>query len=325
MEAGMYMLKMVLSLFVLAISVAVNAQTVKPIYVVHVSLGNNQLAQNIESELSRVSSEFKNRPVVVLRPNLDVADNPFYVSKWGRQTGLSRPGNEIVQENTPILTDKMAAWFEELEQKDIHPEVFIVNGHHLVGMGFESDDVWETKYKSQFGNPIELAMRSFYFPTMIRSKKFFPAVKRFFDGVKLVFVGGCEGLANLEPKENGTSGRALTPEEIKSRYFGGQKALMLGNLSKGEGLGGYKADLVRVYPGSYQYGSQEEVCVDSANKLHCEVFDVNRVLPDSGLWDGLHMYNMPYQMKLAFPNALAIFGFATPSPLSPEPRSESVV
>ena len=311
------MLKTITSLFILTLSVTLNAQTVKPIYVVHVSLGNNQLAQNVVEELLRPNPNFQNRPVIMLRPNIDVQDNPFAVSKWGRQTGLTRTGNEIKNENTPLMTDKMVQWFEDLEAKDIHPEVFIVNGHHLVSMGFESDNTWETKYKSQFGLPIELSQRNLYLPTIIKSRSHFPAIARFFDHIKLVFIGGCEGLANLEPKGNGISGRALTPAEIKTRIEGGQKKLMLGDSSTGDGLEGYRDDLVRVYPGSYTNRAEEEVCVDTSNKLNCEIFDVNRILPDSGLWDGNHMYNMPYQMKRLFPKALGVFGFNTPSPVTP--------
>ncbi len=311
------MLKAITILATLFVAVTLNAQTVKPIYVVHVSLGNNQLAQNVVEELLRPNPNFQNRPVIMLRPNIDVQDNPFAVSKWGRQTGLTRPGNEIKTENTPLLNDRMLQWFEDLEAKDIHPEVFIINGHHLVGMGFESDDTWETKIKSQFGQPIELSHRNLYFPTIIKSKNQFPVMARFFDRIKLVFIGGCEGLANLEPKEFGISGRALSPEEIKAKIDNGQKKLMLGDAASGQGLEGYRDDLVRVYPGSYTAKSDDEICVDMVNRLHCETFFVNRILPDSGLWDGNHMYNMPYQMKRLFPNAIGVFGFNTPSPVTP--------
>lgn len=311
------MLKLISSLFVLVVSVTLNAQTVKPIYVVHVNLGNVQLTNEVVAEFLRPNPAFQNRPVVVLRPNLDIEDNPFAVSKWGRQTGMTRPGSEIAFKNTPILTEKMVAWFDELEKKDIRPEVFIMNGHHIVGMGFESDDLWETKFKNQFGELISLSKRSLYFPSVVRSKNYFPVVERFFNNIKLVFIGGCEGLANLEPKENGVSGRALTPEEIKAKYFGGQKDLMLGDISKGQGLAGYKSDLVRIYSSAFTINQSEEVCLDSANGLNCDVFNVNRILPDSGLWDGLHTFNMPYQMKRTFPNAYGVFGFATPSPRTP--------
>ncbi len=311
------MIKPIATLLVLVISVTLNAQTVKPIYVVHVNLGNTQLSQNVVEELLRPNANFKNRPVILLRPNLDVKENPFAVSRWGRQTGLTRQNGEIKYDQTPVLTNRMTAWFEDLERKDIHPEVFIINGHHLVGMGFESDNTWETNVKSQFGETIELANRSLYMQTIVRSREYHPVVKKFFDGIKLVFIGGCEGLTNLEPKEFGLSGRALSSEEIKTKYFAGDKNLLLGNVAQGTGLAGYKADLVRVYPGEYTFNDSDEVCVDKANGLHCEVHNVNRILPDSGLWDGQHMYNLPLQMKKLFPRAYAVFGFNTPSPTTP--------
>ncbi len=311
------MLKLISILLTLIGTVTLNAQSVKPIYVVHVNLGNTQLSKYVVEELLRPNSQFKNRPVILLRPNLDVKDNPFAVSKWSHQAGLTRQNSELKNELTPLMNQNMLKWFDDLEAKNIQPEVFIINGHHLLGMGFESDNTWDTGYANQFGENIELGNRALYFQTVIQSKNKFPILKRFFDRIKLVFIGGCEGLANLEPKENGLSGRALTPVEIKQRYFGGQKNLMLGDISKGAGLAGYKADLVRVYPGSYVDKESDEACVDRVNKMHCETYDVNRILPDSGLWDGQHIYNMPLQMKKLFSNAYGVFGFYTPSPREP--------
>ncbi|MFZ3229327.1 MAG: hypothetical protein WA160_03905 [Pseudobdellovibrio sp.] len=295
------------------------ASGVKPIYVVHVNLGNKQLSQTVEQELLRSSQITQNRPVIVLRPDLDVAENPFAVSRWSHQIGFSRMNGQIKEENTPVFSAKMIAWFENLEAKDIHPEVFILNGHHLVGMGFQSDNSWETKFKNKIGQNIELANRSLFFQTIIKSQQKFAVVRRFFEGVKLAFIGGCEGLSNLEPKEFGLYGRALAPLEIKEKIENGQAKLMLGDISKRTGLAYYKYDLAKSYPGDFTANSNEEVCIDTANNLHCEVYYTHRILPDSGLWDGTHAYNMPLQMKKLFPKALGIFGFNTPSPLTPGP------
>ena len=47
------------------------------------------------------------------------------------------------------------------------------------------------------------------------------------------------------------------------------------------------------------------------------MYAIDRMLPDSGLWDGSDMYNIPLKMKRLFPNALGIFGFHRPSPFTP--------
>lgn len=319
MNAGVNMFKILSIIAMLTVSMTTYADRVKPLYIVHVQLGNNQLSQNIEKELLRSSELIQNRPVVFLRPNLDVQENPFAVSRWSHQLGLTRTDDQIKDEYTPLFTPKMVSWFEDLEAKGIRPEIFIINGHHLVGMGFQSDGSWETKYKNQFNQTIELANRSLYLQTIIKSSHAFPVIKRFFEGIKLAFVGGCEGLSNLEPKEFGDRGRALTPAEIKAKIQSGQKSLMLGDIAKRTGLAYYKYDLAKTYPGDFTLKESEEVCLDKVNRLHCEVYYVHRILPDSGLWDGKHLYNMPYQMKKLFPKALAVFGFNTPSPLSPGP------
>ena len=77
---------------------------------------------------------------------------------------------------------------------------------------------------------------------------------------------------------------------------------MAGDIAQRTGLAYYKDDLVRTYPGGFTKNEKNEVCLDRINKQHCEVYDVNRILPVSGLWDGSHIYNMPLQMKKLFPN-----------------------
>ncbi len=313
------MTKAIISILILTAAVSTSAIGVKPVYIVHVNLGNTQLSQNVINEVLRSDEKFEKRPVVLLKPNLDIKNNPFAVSSYSHQFGLTRQNSEIHPEQTPLLNEQMVKWFEDLERKQIKPDIFIINGHHLVGMGFQSDGMRETGQNNQFGQSIDLADRSLYLQTLVQSQKRYPVVKRFFESVKLVFVGGCEGLSNLEPKEFGISGRALSPDEIKSRYLNGETSVMAGDIHQRTGLAYYKDDLTQTYPGEFTTDEKEEVCLDKINKLHCEVYDVNRILPVSGLWDGSHIYNMPLQMKNLFPNALGIFGFNTPSPTKPGP------
>lgn len=314
--------KILLSVFISIISclsVKLNAQEVKPIYIVHVNLGNFQLSQTVIDELLRSNPEFENRPVKILRPNLDTINNSFAASPWGFQTGNSRENNEIRDDLTPVLKNTKLGWFEDLERQNIQPEIFIINGHHFVGLGFESDTSWPTDYKDEYGEKIVLPYSSIFFQTLVESSKKHNIIKKFFSNIKLVFIGGCEGLTNLEPKENGISGGALQPDEIFFKIHSGEKKLMLGDATKGTGLLGYKDELVSLYPGDFTENEEDEICIDPVKKLHCEVFNVNRILPESGLWDGSHVYNRAYVMKRMFPNALAIFGFFTPSPLKPGP------
>lgn len=308
------MIKLITAAVLMTISLSTYAKTVKPIYVVHVNLGNTQLSDNVIREIQRTNENGENRQVIVIKPNLDTNENPFAVSRYGFEMGLSRMNGEIRNEEVPVFSAKMLSWFQGLEDQNIHPEVFILNGHHVAGVGFYSDTQWDKKLSNN--NTVELPTRALFTQTLIRSKKQFPVVKRFFETIKLAFIGGCEGLANFEPKEHGHYGRALSTEEIRQRFQTGNKETILGNISKRIGLAYFKFDLAKTYQ-EFTDEPNEEICVDQNSKRGCETYDVNRILPEAGLWNEDHPFNMPYIMKHLFPNAYGVFGFSTPSPLKP--------
>ncbi|MBC7742716.1 MAG: hypothetical protein H7061_10990 [Bdellovibrionaceae bacterium] len=311
------MMKLISTIVLLTLSLSTQARTVKPIYVVHVNLGNTQLSENVVREIQRAGSTTETRPVIVIKPDLDRADNPFAVSKYGFEVGSAFVNGEFNEAGVPVFSAKMLDWFQELENKNIKPEVFIINGHHSIGLGFSSDAEWNMKDKNQPERSYELSMRSLYLPTILKSQQRFAVVKRFFENIKLAFIGGCEGLANLEPKEFGVSGRALKLDEIKERYETGDRKIIVGDKAAGTGLAHYKYDLATTYNEHFTENASDEACFDSVLKRGCQVHHVERILPDSGLWSDSHPYNRPLQMKQLFPKAYAVFGFNTPSPLRP--------
>lgn len=292
------------------------AEPVKPIYVVHIRMGNAELAQTVESELRRSLPNSENRPIVFLRPNINVANNPFGISRYNFEMGYSRTMSGNRDDLIPLLNSEMTKWFADLEAKDIHPEIFILNGHHTPGLGFYSNSTWDTKRKDQFGQSIEFYNQALFMPSLYKSAEKIPVVNRFFSKIKMVFIGGCWGLANLQPKEFGDHGRLLTKREIYNFYQAGQLDRALGTLKNPHSLAYQKNELTTIYSDDYAKNESGETCLDNT-KTHCERYAIDRILPDSGLWDGSDMYNIPLKMKRLFPNALGIFGFHRPSPYNP--------
>ena len=93
---------------------------------------------------------------------------------------------------------------------------------------------------------------------------------------------------------------------------------MIGTPEKVNTLAFYRARLAREYgPGGdkYEYtlSRSQEKCEDKPYSL-CKITNLNRIMPDSYLWDGNHWYNYPYMMKRLFPNANIVFGYSSASP-----------
>lgn len=303
-------------LFAEALSAGTVTPLAKPIYIVHIRMGNGELAQTVESELRRSLPNNENRPLIFIRPNMNIENNPFAISRYNFNIGYSRTMSGNRDDLIPMFNSEMTKWFADLEAKDIHPEVFILNGHHTPGLGFYSNTTWETNAKNQFGQSIEFYNQALFMPSLYKSAEKIPVVNRFFSKIKMVFIGGCWGLANLQPKEFGDHGRLLTKREIFNFYKAGQIERALGSLKNPHGLAYQKNELTTIYGDDYARKESDETCLDSS-KTHCERYAIDRILPDSGLWDGSDMYNIPLKMKRLFPNAIGIFGFHRPSPFNP--------
>lgn len=305
-----------LSITILLFSGLLKAQAAKPIYVVHLRMGNGELAETIESELKRTLPNEANRPIVFLRPSMNAANNPFGVTRSSFNMGYSRTMNGNRDDLIPLFNSEMVKWFSDLEAKNIRPDIFIINGHHTPGLGFYSNSTWNTGVKDQYGQAIEFYNQALFMPSLYKSAEKIPVVNRFFANIKMVFIGGCWGLANLQPKEFGDHGRLLTKVEIFNAYKSGQMNVAKGSLSNPHSLAYQKNELTTIYADDYSKNAAGETCTDST-KTHCERYAIDRILPDSGLWDGSDMYNIPLKMKRLFPNAYGIFGFHRPSPFNP--------
>jgi hypothetical protein len=125
-------------------------------------------------------------------------------------------------------------------------------------------------------------------------------------------------MTNLEP--HGPKGEYLSPEEIKAKYFSSpqERAKMVGSADKVNTLEFYRQRLFREYGPSnkkeeYVRTKNEEICLVKPY-TNCTITNLDRIMPDSYLYDGSHLYNYPYMMKRLFPNATMIFGYSSASP-----------
>jgi hypothetical protein len=288
----------------------------KPIYVLHLNLGNTELSSQIQRELSVSLPGGPQRQVVIIRPNLFDQNNPFSVSNQNFALGKSRPAMSHHGHPAPVYSEKQLQWFESQMAQDLYPDVFIVNGHHIPALGFHSDENGDSPLVDQNGDKMRFRKKSLFTPTLHQSIQKYPILQRYFSRVKLVFVGGCWGLSNLEPRSEGDHGNYLTPEEIRELYKVDRRKA-IGSSSISHSLEYQRWELATIYSGEYTRDARGETCVQGSIGEKCDKWHVDRVLPDYGLWDGSHMFNQPYLYKRSFPNAVAVFGFHRPSPKTP--------
>lgn len=230
--------------------------------------------------------------------------NPFAITKYNYDVGQYRPYNLVEKQGPPVISEDDAQWFQEQLDMDMVPDVLYIGGHQVPGMGWHGEDL-----DSQ-----EMYIKNIYLPTLIASVKKYPAMKKYFSKIKMVFIGGCWALANLEP--HGPHGEFLTPDQINKIYHSGPegKASVIGNIRYRHSLEYQRNHLATVYDGDFTRGTKREICSDKDGRHVCEIFNVDRVLPDYALWDGSHMYNYPFIMKRLFSGAYFVFGFHSPSP-----------
>ncbi len=279
----------------------------RPVYILHVRLGNAELAQNIDSELKRSFESSTGATVEFIRPDLNAADNPFLVT--GKNFLTSKDGQ------IPLIPASRLSWFENLIAQNKMPDIFIINGHHVPGLGFHSDTTYEAPEKNADGESLQLYTKSLFMPSIHKSIETYPILKKFFSRTKLVFVGGCWGLSNFEQKSNGISGDYLNPEKLAQIYLT-NKSAVIGSSGNRHSLEGQRWELATIYGGDFTRSAANESCSDSS-KLICDKYHADRVMPDSMLFDGSHRFNQPHWYKKSFPNALGVFGFFSPSPRTP--------
>jgi hypothetical protein len=231
-----------------------------------------------------------------------ILTNPFKVSPDDFDLGTSRPYPKEPVGPIPTVSERQAAWFDQIVAAGNLPDVFVVAGHQVISEG------WHNEAESKF----------LFLPTLLETLKKSQSARIFFAHIKLAVLWGCNTMTDLEPR--GPHGEYLSPEEIKELYDSGPKGKLavIGSADKVNTLEFYRARLAREYgPGSEHYEYTRDPKAEKCEAKpygNCDVTNLDRVMPDSYLWDGNHFYNYPYMMKKLFPMASLIFGFSSASP-----------
>ena len=252
---------------------------------------------------------------IIAPVNPDSSENPFAIANHDFKTG-DHLTNETAYGPIPTTSALDQKWFDDQVSQDLMPDVFMIGGHHVISEG------WHNSPESKF----------LYMPTLLDTLSKSASARKVFDHVKLAILWGCNTMTNLEP--HGIDGAYLDPNQIKADFS--QSVLMedkmLGlmghNEVKTNSLEFYKQRLAREYgPSTTQYEytrlKQDEKCIPGLNEpfKNCPITNLERILPDSYLYDGNHLYNEPYRMKQIFRNAYLVLGFSSASP-SEEQRAK---
>ncbi len=261
----------------------------------------------LESEIDRPYYKLTKKPMITqsVMPMIQagpVKQNPFLFTDYDFYVGnhLPRAGEQI--EAPPTISSSDAKWFKNLIKSKKAPDIFIIGGHHVIAEG------WHNHEETHF----------LYEPTLQETLKKYPAARQTFDNVKFAILWGCNTMTNLEP--HGPNGEYMSPAQIYEEFEKGNRDQMIGPSSKINTLEFYKERLAREYgpsnPEHYEYtrGPQFEKCLGPGKYENCKVTDLDRILPERGLYDGSHRFNHPYVNKRYFPNAYLVLGYSSASP-----------
>lgn len=291
----------------------------KTIRILFIQLGSRGLVQSIQQHLG------KNFDVQVTRVPMDKQNNPFNVTSDGFHIGNSRPSENEKFQYPPIAND--LSWFNQFDPQkvtpqalnEILPDILVISGHAIAGLGWHSDemDPGENYYQ-----------QSFYLAGFVHTMRSHPGARNLFKNIKMVMLGGCNSLVNFEPHY--TNGAFLNSKQIAAIYnYQSQKnnhsgkSYVIGNATNFNTLDFYRRRLARLYPLDFTLDPYQERCALRIAGLapdHCQTLDLNRVLPDYGLFNESHMFNYPYMMKRIFPKASLILGFAGSSDYAPRTK-----
>lgn len=233
----------------------------------------------------------------------DGSVNPFLVSATDFLPGSYLPVAGQPKGEAPAPTAKDVAWFTQQVQKNLLPDIFVIGGHHVISEGFESS----------------AEIRYIFEPSLFKTVAQNADARAYFDNVKIAILWGCNTLTNLEP--HGPDGSYLSPEQIKATYESGPagQAKMIGR-GQVNTLDFYKTRLLNEYgedsgPEKWAFtrDPKKEDCKGPGPSL-CDVANIDRVMPDVGLYDGTHRYNEAINMQQLFRNAYLVLGFSTASP-----------
>ena len=203
----------------------------------------------------------------------------------------------------PEIRPTDAKWFDTQREGSLFPRIFMIGGHHVISEGFHNN----------------AEDRNIFIPTLLETVRKYPSARAYFDKVKLAILFGCNTLTNLEPHRK--DGSVMDAEEIRRLYESGPagKRAVIGSATEVNTLEFYRSRLAREYGPSgahYEYTRDEklEKCKGPGKYDNCLITNVDRVFPDSGLFDGSHRYNEALRMRDLFPNAYLVVGFSSASP-----------
>lgn len=241
------------------------------------------------------------RPVPTLS---GLSPNPFLISDFDFDTGGLLPWPLTMAIGAVPMPDaRDLPWFEMQRRLDVLPDVLVIGGHHVISEGFHNDA--ENKFLFE--------------PTLEKTVETYPPAMAYFKNVKLAILFGCNTLTDLEPHHD--DGSAMSSEEIRGLYQSGPEGRLrvIGSSKVINSLEFYKDRLAREYgPRSDHYdytrNEKEEQCKGPAPFQNCKVANLERIMPEAGLFDGSHRYNQALRMARLFSNAYLVLGFSSASP-----------
>ncbi len=257
-------------------------------------------------EFVPLAGKDKNKVKLVYLPvETNRVPNPLRVVYKDFDVGTYLPWPTTVKPGPfPMPSSEDTKWFNKQLSVGMAPSVFVIGGHHVISEGFHND----------------AESRFLFEPVLFKLSKENQAVNEYFGQVKLAIVWGCNTLTNLEPHH--VDGAVMAPEEIQKLYESSPvgKLKVLGLPTENNTLEFYKTRLAREYgPHSHEYAYTRDVKNESCKGpigpyFPCEVANLERILPDAGLFDGTHRYNEAFKMNTLFKNAYLVLGFASASP-----------
>lgn len=290
---------LILSLAIASVSL-VQAAEVK---IMHIQLGGDY-HQLFQKEISsNPDAHGEAVEAVVLPVPMRKKNNPFHLTSYNWDFGdVFAPGSAKKVSDVPIAQPSELEWFGQSVESGKAPDVMIISGHHIPGIGWHSNDTWDEND--------DFYERSLLLSTLLKTREQNPEARRFFDNVKFVFISGCWGLANLEPHKS--NGQFYSSDELFTLYASGDQGRekVRGSFQKSYSLEAERLYLARNYPGDFTENDENEICYG----LRCVTYNVRKYMSDDGLIDGSHRYNQPYNIRKLFPNAALVFGFHSSSP-----------
>lgn len=246
--------------------------------------------------------------MIVLPAKPNSPDNPFLAAPKDFNVGdylpwpLGTPAGQF-----PLPNDIQLNWYDEQLDQGLAPDIWMVGGHHVISEGYHNNE--ETSFIFEQG--------------IFWAAANDPGARAYFDHVKVAILFGCNTLTDLEPHH--ADGSVMEPEEIKKLYESGPQGrqAVLGTAKVINSMEFYKNRLATEYGEhsheySYTRSAAKEKCIPNSLTTNCPVANLERILPDSGLFDGTHRYNEAMKARELFRNAYLVLGFSSASPSEEE-------